>query len=193
VRVSGFWSWCHRHAEWVLTVRTFATDDAQADLLDDIGRLLVAAFGDRFSADDWEHTLGGRHVVVVEDGVLLAHAAVVEREIEVAGRSLRVGYVEGVAADPARQLEGHGTLAMTEVTGVLVDGFEMGALSTSRHTFYSRLGWVRWCGATFVRRDTERLRTVDEDDGIMVLRFGPSAHIDLTADITCRARSGDDW
>ena len=37
------------------------------------------------------------------------------------------------------------------------------------------------------------IRTLDEDDGIMVLRFGSSAEIDLSASISCEARSGDDW
>ena len=45
----------------------------------------------------------------------------------------------------------------------------------------------------FVRRGSTTVRTPDDDDGIMVLRFGPSASIDLTAPISCDARSGDDW
>ncbi len=69
----------------------------------------------------------------------------------------------------------------------------MGALSTSKQRFYERLGWERWLGPTFVRRGGGVVRTPDEDDGIMVLRFGASREVDRTAAISCEARSGDDW
>ena len=174
-------------------MRSFASAEASLDELDEIRRLLVAAFGDRFSAHDWDHTLGGQHVVVAENDRVLSHAAVVERVIDLAGRSLRVGYVEGVATHPARQREGLGTLAMSEVRSLVRGGFEMGALSTGRHAFYSRLGWVRWRGPTFVRDGAVTVRTPDEDDGIMAFCFGPSADIDVNAAITCEARPGDDW
>ena len=29
--------------------------------------------------------------------------------------------------------------------------------------------------------------------GVMVLRFGPSAGVELTAGLACEARAGDDW
>ena len=83
---------------------------------------------------------------------------------------------------------------MREVSERLRNGsFEMGALSTGRPGFYTRLGWERWRGPTFVRRGSQSCRTEDEDDGVMVLRFGPSAAIDLTASISCESRRGDDW
>ncbi len=44
-----------------------------------------------FSSDDWDHTLGGWHVVLTEEGVVLAHAAVVPRLLVVAGRPYRTG------------------------------------------------------------------------------------------------------
>jgi hypothetical protein len=37
------------------------------------------------------------------------------------------------------------------------------------------------------------VRTPEEDGGIMVLRFGATATLDLTAAISCEARAGDDW
>jgi hypothetical protein len=82
---------------------------------------------------------------------------------------------------------------MTEITKSIRDEFEMGALSTDRHRFYERLGWERWAGPTFVRKGSEEIRTEEEDAGIMVLRFGPSETIDLTASLSCEARRGDDW
>ena len=68
------------------------------------------------------------------------------------------------------------------------------ALSTSATAFYGRLGWERWRGPTYVRRGDGSLeRTEDEDDGIMVLRFGPSGEVDLTSPICCEDRPGDAW
>ena len=175
------------------TVRRFATARAPADLLAEVRGLLDRAFEGAFSDDDWEHTLGGWHVVVTEAGVVVSHAAVVPRLLEVGDRPFHAGYVEGVATDPDRQGAGLGSLAMAEVGAVLHDGFELGALSTGRHRFYERLGWQRWRGPTWVRAGGRRLRTEEEDDGIMVLRFGPSREVDLTAPLACEARRGDDW
>ncbi len=177
----------------VLAIRQFTTAEASGDLLAEVRRLLDEAFAGDFSDDDWQHTLGGWHVVVASGGVAVSHAAVVPRVLEVDGRPFHAGYVEGVATAPGRQREGHGSLAMGELAKVLHREFELGALSTGRHEFYTRLGWERWRGPTFVRTGAEAIRTEDEDDGVMVLRFGPSAGIDLAAPISCEARPGDDW
>lgn len=61
--------------------------------------MLLDAFGDDdFSDEDWEHALGGWHVVVTLDGgPVLTHAAVVPRVLDVADHAFRTGYVEGVA------------------------------------------------------------------------------------------------
>jgi aminoglycoside 2'-N-acetyltransferase I len=174
-------------------VRLLTTANASDDLLQAIRRLLDDAFDGDFSDDDWEHTLGGWHAVVEEDGTVVAHAAVVPRVLDVAGRPLQSGYVEGVGTAPARRGEGLGSLAMAGLTQLVRDRFELGALSTDRHGFYGRLGWERWQGPTFVRRGDEVIRTDDEDDGIMVLRAGPSRDVALTAPITCEGRRGDDW
>ena len=115
------------------------------------------------------------------------------RELRVDGRSVAAGYVEAVATAPARQGEGLGTLAMQQLGWVLGEDHEMGALSTGAHAFYERLGWERWQGPTFVRTGEQLVRTEDEDDGIMVLRFGPSQETDLSGPISCDSRSGDDW
>ena len=164
-----------------------------AALLIEVRCVLEEAFAGAFAEDDWQHALGGWHVVVTDNDVVVAHAAVVPRVLEVADRPFRAGYVEAVATAPGRQREGLGALAMTDIAEIVRNRFELGALSTGRHDFYTRLGWERWQGPTFVRRHGEIVRTADEDDGVMVLRFGPSATVDLTAAITCESRPGDDW
>lgn len=84
-------------------------------------------------------------------------------------------------------------MAMAELSELLRREFEMGALSTGRHGFYQRLGWERWRGPTFARHGSETIRTEDEDEGVMVLRFGPSKGVDVTAPLSCDGRRGDDW
>jgi aminoglycoside 2'-N-acetyltransferase I len=161
--------------------------------LTEIRALLDVAFEGEFSDEDWAHTVGGTHVLARDDGLLVAHAALVERVLEVDGRPFRTGYVEGAATHPGREGEGLGSLVMAELDGCLRAGFELGALSTGRHSFYGRLGWERWAGPTSARHGAVVVRTEDDDDGLMVLRFGPSAGIDLGAPISCEARVGDDW
>jgi aminoglycoside 2'-N-acetyltransferase I len=175
------------------TAELLTTTELPADREAQVRRLLVAAFDGGFSDDDWAHALGGRHVLVLDQDVVVAHAAVVPRVIEVGGRAFRAGYVEAVGTLAARHGEGLGTLAMAETNDLVRREFELGALSTDRYGFYAHLGWERWRGPTFVRHGDATVRTEDEDDGVMVLRCGPSTGIDLTAAISCETRPGDDW
>lgn len=174
-------------------LRVLQTAEVPEDVLDRIHRLLVGAFEEDFTGDDWEHTLGGRHFIVLDGDEVVAHAAVVPRVLHVGERSFRVGYVEGVGTAPARRGEGLGSLAMRQATSFIRGNFEMGGLGTDRFTFYGRLGWERWRGPTYVRSGSEVVRTPEEDGYVMVLRFGPSRAADITAPISCEERSGDDW
>ena len=159
-----------------------------------IRRLLDSAFDGGFSADDWEHMLGGRHVLVRDGSALVAHAAVVLRTLWVGPTPFATGYIEGVATVPAHHGRGLGSLAMLHAGRLVRDDFELGALSTDRWSFYARLGWERWQGPTYVRSvDGSLTRTPDEDDGVMVLRFGRSLDIDLSSSLTCQDRPGDAW
>jgi aminoglycoside 2'-N-acetyltransferase I len=176
-----------------IEIVVLASADVSAGLLASLRALLDDAFADGFSEDDWAHTLGGTHVVALDGDDVVAHAAVVTRDLDIGERRWRAGYVEGVATARSRQRSGLGTAVMDEARRVVQAGFELGALSTSVHPFYERLGWERWQGPSSVRRSTGTVRTPHEDDGIMVLRFGPSATVDLTAPITCESRRGDDW
>jgi aminoglycoside 2'-N-acetyltransferase I len=170
-------------------IRELATADAP---LDAIHALMLAAFED-WEDTDWEHTVGGTHVIAEEDGVLVAHAAVVERTIAVDGRPFSTGYVEGVAALPGRQGEGHGTRVMERAGALIRAGYALGVLGTDAHHFYERLGWERWQGESWVRRPGGLERTAEDDDGLMVLRTGPSAAIALDGAIVCDERPGDVW
>ncbi|MEP6759877.1 MAG: GNAT family N-acetyltransferase [Sporichthyaceae bacterium] len=174
-------------------VRSLAAADVPPALLIDLRQLLIDAFEGDFSDDDWQHTVGGWHVIGSEGGAVVSHAAVVPRTIGVGDVVFAAGYVEAVATTPHRQRQGLGSQVMAEGAVVIRREFDLGVLSTSRADFYRQMGWQRWQGPTFVRDGAQLVRTEDEDDGIMVLRFGPSQAIDLEAPISCDARSGDDW
>lgn len=174
-------------------VRVLTDDETPVALLAEIQRLVADGFAGDFSAEDWDHTLGGWRVVAFDAAGAVSHAAVVPRTIRVDDFPFRAGYVEGVATHPGRAREGLGAQVMVDVSRLVRGRFELGVLSTGRTGFYERLGWERWHGPTFVRDAGRLIRTSEEDDGIMVLRFGPSQGIDLTTPISCDVRSGDDW
>jgi aminoglycoside 2'-N-acetyltransferase I len=146
-----------------------------------------------FDDDDWNHALGGVHFLREVDDLIVAHAAVVERELHVAGRPVRAGYVEAVATAPELQRVGHGTDVMREVNAYIDANFELGALGTGSQAFYERLGWKIWRGPSFVRTERGDQRTPDEDGYIMVLLTRSSPPIGLDEPISCDWRSGDVW
>ncbi len=175
------------------TLRWFTTAEAPEGVLKGIRRLLDDAFDGDFSATDWDHSLGGWHVISTDDDGIVAHAAVVPRMLYVGTRPLQAGYVEAVATAPARQHQGIGYLVMEQVGQLVNSDFDIGALSTGAYGFYEQLGWERWQGPTFVRSGSDLLRTEEEDDAVMVLRSGRSAGVDLALPIACERRAGDDW
>ncbi|HET7704139.1 MAG TPA: GNAT family N-acetyltransferase [Candidatus Limnocylindrales bacterium] len=178
-------------------LRRVPSDRLTSDEVAAIRALMAVAFGEeegeRFDDDDWAHAIGGVHVVLDVDGVIVAHASVVEREIHVAGRPLRTGYVEAVATDPARQGRRLGTRVMTEVGAILAAEYELGVLGTGAHHFYERLGWRTWRGPAFVRAPQGDRRTPDDEGSIMVLVTSATPDLTWTDPISCDWRPGDVW
>lgn len=177
----------------MVRVQSFTSSEASPQTLANIRELLQHAFENGFSAEDWAHTIGGHHVTVNDDGALVAHAAAIPRRLHIGRRPYSAGYVEGVATRADVRSRGYGSLAVSELATTIRRFYEIGALSTGRPSFYERRGWERWRGPSYVRAGSRLIRTEDEDDGLLVLRFGPSATVDLTASIACEARTGDDW
>jgi aminoglycoside 2'-N-acetyltransferase I len=179
------------------SVRRASSDELTPEEIAVIRDLLVRAFGsdedEAFGEDDWDHALGGIHFVLDLDGVIVGHASVVERVLEVDGRALRTGYVEAVGVAPDRQGSGLGSQLMRDVTDWIMERYELGALGTGRHRFYERLGWRTWAGPTSVRTADGPLRTPDEDGYILVLATPTSPPLDLAAPISCDWRAGDVW
>jgi aminoglycoside 2'-N-acetyltransferase I len=178
-------------------LRSVTTAELTRAELEVLRELLFGAFGGRFDEHDWEHTLGGVHVLASEDDQVVAHGAVVPRTLAAGGRELRTGYVEGVATRADRQGRGLATAVMREVGRVIREGYELGALGDGSGIpgFYQRLGWETWQGPTFVAgpRGRGRGRTAEEDGSILVLRTPATGALDVTGSITCDWRPGDVW
>jgi aminoglycoside 2'-N-acetyltransferase I len=169
------------------------TIDLHADELEDIRALMRSAFGDEFDDDDWQHALGGMHVLIHERGRLAGHASVVQRRVIAGGRTLRCGYVEAVAVLSEFRRRGLGT-ALTRVCNRIVRaGYHVGALGATEEgaALYSANGWRRWEGPLSALTPDGVVRTPEEEGYVYVLEVdGP---LDRAGELTCDWREGDVW
>jgi aminoglycoside 2'-N-acetyltransferase I len=156
-------------------------------------RLLADVFGADLAPHDWDHCLGGVHTLVWDAGELIGHAAVVQRQLLHAGRTLRTGYVEGLAVRPDRRGEGHGAALMAASEDVIRRAYDLGALSTTEEAagFYAARGWTLWQGVSSALTPRGVEPTRDEDGGIYVLPL--DATLDVRGELTCDWREGDLW
>ncbi|KHL18948.1 aminoglycoside 2'-N-acetyltransferase I [Mumia flava] len=177
-----------------MQLQTRATKDLGGSALRQIRAFLVRSFDGDLGAEDWEHTLGGTHVLAYRSGVLLGHASVVTRTLWIGTRSYATGYVEGVAVAATRRRRGLGTALMGEVARLIEDGYDLGALASTDLAlpFYGAAGWIPWRGPTsVVRPDGSAVRTPEDDGSVFVL---PCGHVlDASAPISCDWRRGDVW
>lgn len=176
-------------------LRTVHTADLTEDERTTIRTLLDAAFDGDFDDTDWEHTLGGLHVLATESDQLVAHVAVVARRLLHRERAIRTGYVEGLAVRADRRRHGLAGRVMAEAERVITRAYDLGALSdgTGIPGFYARRGWSTWAGPTYTLGPDGPLRTVDDDGGVLVLTTPTSPPLDLDGPLTCDWRPGDVW
>jgi aminoglycoside 2'-N-acetyltransferase I len=162
---------------------------------DQIRELLNRAFGERFDEADWNHTLGGLHVLATEGERIIGHGSVVQRQLIQAGRAWRTGYVEGVAVDPQWRGRGHASAIMDEIERIVQAGYELGALSASARVdgMYRARGWLAWQGPTSVLAPHGLERTPEDDDSTYVLLVPGQAELDRAGELTCDWRVGDVW
>lgn len=158
--------------------------------------LLDRAFLGNFDDDDWDHALGGLHVIVTESGgEPIAHASVVQRRFLHGERCWRGGYVEAVAVHPARRGQGFAATVMAEVERIIDHGYDLGALSASENGrgLYLSRGWLPWQGPTGVLAPGGLTRTPDDDDSTFVRVVAGGAELHLTTTLACDWRDGDVW
>jgi aminoglycoside 2'-N-acetyltransferase I len=177
----------------VHTARLIHTADLDNETRESAHQFLVEAFEGNFTADDWEHTLGGMHALVYDHGALIAHAAVVQRRLLHQGTPLRTGYIEGVAVREEWRGQGLCTALMDGAEQVIRGAYRLGALSPSEpaRQIYSDRGWFRWEGPTSVLGPTGLARTPEDDGCVFVLPVDVT--LEPTADLVCDWRSGDVW
>ncbi|MFF1755697.1 GNAT family N-acetyltransferase [Streptomyces sp. NPDC058266] len=131
------------------TLSTAHTADLTRAELRSVRALLDDAFNGGFSDDDWDHTIGGVHALVRDGaGALVAHGSVVQRRLAHDGRSLRTGYVEGVAVRADARRSGLGGQVLAALERVIDAAYELGALSASSDgaALYRARGWEEWQG-----------------------------------------------
>lgn len=145
------------------------------------------------SDEDWAHMLPAVHFLLRAEGRIASHAAVVERELHAGAHHLSTGYVENVATRPEMQGRGFGTRVLRAVNEHIAEAYELGALSTSRPTFYELHRWRLWRGPISVRTEGGPVRTPEEEGAVMVLSTPASPPLDLDARLSCEWRPGDVW
>jgi aminoglycoside 2'-N-acetyltransferase I len=177
----------------MIELRAAHTADLDTVSLRAARTLLDEVFAGDMSDDDWEHALGGVHVLLWDGPEVIGHASVVQRRILHGGRALRAGYVEGVAVRADRRRRGHGSVMMRELERVVRGAYELGALGSTDEgaAFYAALGWRCWNGPTFALTPGGVRRTADVDGAVYVLPH--TAMLDLAGELTCDWRDGDVW
>jgi aminoglycoside 2'-N-acetyltransferase I len=161
--------------------------------LETVRRLLDEAFEGRFTAQDWDHALGGLHALVRAGGEVVGHGSLIQRRLLHRGRALRAGYVEGVAVRADRRRGGVASAIMTELERVARGAYEVAALSAADAgaRLYLARGWRRWAGPTSALTPSGIVATPDEDGSVFVLPI--TTELDLDAELTCDWRDGDVW
>jgi aminoglycoside 2'-N-acetyltransferase I len=175
-------------------VRAHTSGLGRAELAE-IRELLDSAFDAEFADEDWEHALGGVHLLLSEGDRLVGHASVVQRRAVHRGVGIRAGYVEAVAVRADRRGRGHGNALLEEVEDVVGRAYDLGALSATDRArrLYERRGWVPWEGETWVLGPDGPERTPEDDDGVLVLLTPTSPELDLAGPLACDWRPGDVW
>ncbi|MEV3870576.1 GNAT family N-acetyltransferase [Streptomyces sp. NPDC049906] len=126
---------------------------------------LDTVFDGDFSDDDWDHTVGGMHALLTDAHGIAAHGSVVQRRVVHAGRSLRIGYVEGVAVRADLRRRGLGGAVMAALEQVVEGSYAYGALSASEEgaALYAGRGWRVWPGRLGVLGPAGEERLVEEE------------------------------
>jgi aminoglycoside 2'-N-acetyltransferase I len=174
-------------------VRTAHTSELDAATLTAARALFDAVFGDEFTDDDWEHSLGGVHALAYEGGEFVGHASVIQRRMLHGGRALRTGYVEGVCVRADRRRRGHADAMLAALEGVIRGAYDLGALAATDEAvpLYAGRGWQPWEGPLHALTPDGVVRTTDEDGAVFILPV--AVRLDLAGPLTCDWRDGDVW
>ncbi|MBK8049109.1 MAG: GNAT family N-acetyltransferase [Anaerolineales bacterium] len=134
----------------------------------------------------------GQHFLGLIDGVLVAHAVCTLRHFVVDGRiPLRAGYIDAVATMPGLQRRGYGSAVMRTAGEHIRTHYDIGGLSTSRPSFYRRLGWRRWRGFLAARTEQGLEPAAPRgEDVVMVLTSTSTPPLTLGEQLSVEWRPG---
>ncbi|WP_151483419.1 GNAT family N-acetyltransferase [Streptomyces albicerus] len=171
-------------------LRTAHTADLTPAELRAARTLLDDAFEGDFDDEDWDHGLGGIHVLVHDETGLAAHGSVVQRRVLHHGRSLRTGYVEAVAVRPDLQRRGLGGQVMAALERVIDRAYALGALSPTHEGegLYTSRGWQLWPGRLSTLGPAGPAPLPDEE---VLVRYGADGPLDPAHDLVFDWRDGD--
>lgn len=125
--------------------------------------------------------------VVLLDGNLASHVAVVEREIAIGGRSVRVAGISSVMTEPGLEGQGFATAALLAATELIRKTLDvpLAVLTCLDHrcSFYARFGWIETDAAVYCDQPTGQALLNGPGRHVMVLPVGsaplPTEPIDL--------------
>jgi aminoglycoside 2'-N-acetyltransferase I len=168
------------------------TADLEADQKAAIRGLMDAVF-DGVSDDTFDNTLGGVHALILSGGELIGHGSVVQRRMLHAGRSLRTGYIEGVAVRADRRRQGHGARLMEALERVVRSAYQLGALGASPDgaRLYASRGWQLWRGPSSAMTPDGVRPTPGAEEFIYVLPV--SVPVAVSGELTCDFRPASLW
>lgn len=158
--------------------------------------LVRAAFGASFRSHDWLHAVEGTHVLVTDNQVLVAHAAVVPRTLRLYGNPLDTGYVEGVAVRADQRGRGLGRVVMDHAEALICARHSLGALNAvdTAADFYGARGWKPWTGHTQAIGPAGIIDTFDDADRIYLLNHTTQVEpVNPAIPLICDWRVGDLW
>jgi len=167
-------------------------EDFVADNLAAIKNLLSDAYEGDFSEEDWLHSFGGVRFLGILNNEIVAHGAIVAREVLINEKKTTIGYLEAIAVASKHQGQGIGRELLSSMSEFCASRYQISMLSTDEFNFYSNFGWKQFKGKSGVSIDDQVILTPDEDEGLMYLigKAGFSQEI-LTA--YCDPREGDHW
>ncbi|GGW19743.1 hypothetical protein GCM10018980_24230 [Streptomyces capoamus] len=154
--------------------------------------LLDEAFDGDFSDADWDHGLGGMHVLIRDEDGIAAHGALVMRRVRHRGRWLRTGYVEAVAVRADVRRTGLGGRVMAELERLADRAYDLGALAASEDgaPLYTARGWQRWPGQVHALSPDGIVR-LREDEGGVYVRPALAGPLDPGGELVFDWRDGD--
>jgi aminoglycoside 2'-N-acetyltransferase I len=176
-----------------VTVRVRHTEQLGEEELGELKAMLTSVFGEeRYTEEAWEHCLGGVHYLLRYGDQLVAHGALVPRDLRQGGKVLHGVYGESMATLKDWRRRGFGSVIVAMATAEIRRNYDIGVFAASKYEFYQRLGWQKWRGPTFV--ETEHgIEAKGPERGAVMFRLPDNSDVDPDADLTTLSRSGDDW